>query len=81
MINQDGIDGGPLSADGPQTAEADASARDQKHRRGAERAAWQRPTITRFGFELTLEDPGSGGVGAAGPGGPAGPAGPVGPTG
>jgi len=65
MINQDGIDAGPLPADRPQTARADASARGQKHHRGPERAAWQRPTIARFGFELTLSDAGSGGASAA----------------
>ena len=75
MINQDGIDAGPLPADRPQTARADASARGQKHRRGPERAAWQRPTIARFGFELTLSDAGSGignGASTAGSGVPIG---------
>jgi hypothetical protein len=59
MINQDGIDAGPRPADNPQTAPARAPTRDQEHRGVAQRGAWRRPTITRFGFELTLSDSGS----------------------
>jgi len=75
MINQDGIDAGRQPADDPQTAAAHASRRDQEQRSGVQRAAWRRASISRFGFELTLSDAGSGignGASTAGSGVPIG---------
>jgi len=73
MINQDGIDAGRQPAGDPQTPVAHASRRDQEQRSGVQRAAWRRASISRFGFELTLSDAGSGIGNGAGPSGPSGP--------
>jgi hypothetical protein len=70
------IHAGPGRAGDPQTAVA-------HDRTGGPPGQWLRPTITRFGFDGTLNATGSAtdGMGPGPEAATAGPAGPVGPTG